>query len=747
MPSIFRHPKWIALRLWARRVDLGRKLAIALTVAALASSAATFAVLNGAASLTPDPMTVVIFLAVDIVLVLALAIVVTRRLIQVWGEGRRGGAGSRLHFRLVMLFGLVALVPAALMAVFSVLYFSIALESWFNPRVKTAIMESRAVASAYLKEHQALLVSDAVTLAEQINSEAARIAISPEPLLQILRQQGSQKGFSELVIFQGNGRLIARSGFSYSMQFSQMPLAAIERARRGEVVMLTSESEDRVRALVGLSGIPDGFLYIGRFVDPKVIGHMQRTNDAALEYEKAEGRRSGIEISFSAIFAVVTLLLFLAAIWVGLALANQLVRPIAALIEAADKVRGGNLEAKVDETVAGRELGSLARAFNRMTSQLDSQRRELVETNQALDERRRFTETVLAGVSAGVIGLDSDGCINLPNRPAGDLLGCDLEQALGKPLSDVVPEMADLLAQSQRRPERISQAEIRLDVVGATRTFLVRVAVERLAEKIEGYVVTFDDISELLSAQRKAAWADVARRIAHEIKNPLTPIQLSAERLKRKYLKEIQTEPEIFSTCVETIVRQVGDIGRMVDEFSDFARMPAPVVREENLAEILGQAVFLQRQGHPSIQYDLRLPKGSETKLPFPCDGRQVNRALINLLKNAAESIDGRDGEPLDPGRITVEAGREGGNGALVITVSDNGKGLPKEERHRLTEPYVTTRAKGTGLGLAIVKKIMEDHGGELRLEDGEDGQGARAVLIFPPRDAQASNSNERHGA
>lgn len=746
MPRIFRHPKWIALRLWARRVDLGRKLAIALTIAALASSAATFAVLNGAASLTPDPLLVAGFLALDLVLVLALAIVVTRRLIQVWGEGRRGGAGSRLHFRLVMLFGLVALVPAALMAVFSVLYFNIALESWFNPRVKTAIMESRAVASAYLKEHQALLTSDAVSVAEQINAEAPRLAVTPEPLLQILKAQSAQKAFSEIVIFQGNGRLIARSGFSYSMQFSQIPLAAIERARRGEVVMLTSESEDRVRALIALAALPDAFLYIGRFVDPKVIGHMQRTNDAALEYEKAEGRRSGIEISFSAIFAVVTLLLFLSAIWVGLALANQLVRPIAALIEAADSVREGNLEAKVDESLAGRELGSLARAFNRMTSQLDSQRKELVETNQALDERRRFTETVLAGVSAGVIGLDSQGCINLPNRPASDLLDHDLIGAVGKPLAEIVPEMSDLLSQSIRRPERITQGEVRIETANGLRTLLVRVAIERLGDEIEGYVVTFDDITELLSAQRKAAWADVARRIAHEIKNPLTPIQLSAERLKRKYLKEIQTEPEIFSTCVETIVRQVGDIGRMVDEFSDFARMPAPVVREENIAEILGQAVFLQRQGHPAIQYELRMPQGAQTRMPFPCDGRQLNRALINLLKNAAESIVGRDGETLAQGRVQVAADRTP-TGALSIVIEDNGKGLPKEERHRLTEPYVTTRVKGTGLGLAIVKKIMEDHGGELKLEDGEGGQGARVTLLFPPRDAPASVVNERHGA
>ncbi len=737
---------WITLRLWARRVDLGRKMAIGLTVAALASSTATFAVLNGAASLTPDPMTIVAFLGVDVLLVLALAAVVVRRLIQVWGEGRRGGAGSRLHIRLVGLFGLVALVPAALVAVFSVLYFNIALESWFNPRIRTAILESRAVATAYLKEHQALLASDVVALAEQINAEGGSFGIDQTRLSDIFQKQKVQKSFSEMVIFLGNGRMIARTGFSFALQFSQIPLSAMERARRGEVVMLASESDDRVRALVALTGIPDGFLFIGRFVDPKVIGHMERTSQAALEYEKAEGKRTGIEISFSAIFAIVTLLLFLAAIWVGMALANQLVRPIAALIDAADSVRGGNLEAKVDETLAGRELGSLARAFNRMTIQLDSQRKELVDANQALDERRRFTETVLSGVSAGVIGLDSKTGIHLFNRSAGELLGIDLASKTGLAMAEVIPEMADLLGQSQRRPERISQAEIGLECRGSLRTLLVRVAVERLDEVIEGYVVTFDDVTELLSAQRQAAWADVARRIAHEIKNPLTPIQLSAERLKRKYLKEVQTEPEIFSTCVETIVRQVGDIGRMVDEFSDFARMPAPVFKNENLAEIVTQAVFLQRQGNTKIIYTAVLPKGEESRCLFPCDGRQVNRALINLLKNSAEAVEGREGDDLPPGSIRVEVARDLEKGGLSILIEDNGKGLPKEERHRLTEPYVTTRVKGTGLGLAIVKKIMEDHGGELKLEDGT-GQGARAWLLFPHREPAEAVVSERHGA
>jgi two-component system nitrogen regulation sensor histidine kinase NtrY len=363
-----------------------------------------------------------------------------------------------------------------------------------------------------------------------------------------------------------------------------------------------------------------------------------------------------------------------------------------------------------------------------MTHQLQSQQSELIEANRQLDQRRRFTETVLSGVSAGVIGLDQQGRINLPNRSASLLLGTDLDQHIGKDLTEVVPEMAGLYDEAERWPDRLAQAQVQIVRSGRAHVLLVRVAAERLEGEAKGYVVTFDDITDLQAAQRKAAWADVARRIAHEIKNPLTPIQLSAERLKRKYLKDIANDRETFAACTDTIIRHVGDIGRMVDEFSSFARMPAPVLRDEDLNEIVRQATFLQRAATPEIRVETELPA---TPQHLNCDSRQVAQALINLLKNAAESILSREGE-VPPGQITVRLGHEDED--VVLSVEDNGRGLPSEGRERLIEPYVTTHAKGTGLGLAIVKKIMEDHHGELVLDDREGG-GARVKLVFHPQE------------
>ena len=392
-------------------------------------------------------------------------------------------------------------------------------------------------------------------------------------------------------------------------------------------------------------------------------------------------------------------------------------------------MRAGDLGVRVPEATSDDEVAGLSRAFNRMTGQLAAQRSELMEAYGQIDERRRFTETVLAGVSAGVIGLDREGRVDLPNRAASELMGSDLLAATGLPLDQVVPEFGPLLREAQSGPERARTAEVQVGPPANRRTLLVRIGTEMKGEGVDGFVVTFDDVTELLAAQRKAAWSDVARRIAHEIKNPLTPIQLAAERLKRRFTKEIQSDPVTFAQCADTIVRHVGDIGRMVDEFSAFARMPQPVIKPEDIGRIAREALVLQRQAHPDIEWVTDLPDRGPVA---PCDRRLISQALTNLLMNAADAttMRPRDDAKGDSPTITVSVAAD--NQTVTVSVADDGIGLPAEDRDRLTEPYVTHKPKGTGLGLAIVKKIMEDHAGRLTLDDRVGRPGAIASLVFP---------------
>ena len=728
--GILRNRLLVRFRLWSRRVRLSRKLAYGLAIASVLSGLGTFVTMTGSSPVSGGTESVLLFLYLDAVLLLLLCAVIGGRLFAVWGARRRGLAGSGLHVRLVVLFGVVAVTPAILVAVFSSVYLNFGIQDWFSSRVRTAVEESLVVAQAYLKEHQQAIRADALAMANDLNREAHILMRRPQAFDQALSFHAALRDLPEAIVADGTGRVLARARFSFALEFDVLTPGALEQAQRGDVVMLNREGDNRLRALVRLDRFLDAYLVVGRFVEPLVVERIERTARAAAQYQSAERQLEGFQITFVMIFVLVALLLLLASVWIGMNLATQLARPISELIGAADRVRKGDLAARVQAPAASDEISSLSRAFNRMTDRLESQQRGLIEANRQLDERRRFTETVLDGVSAGVIGLDGEGRIHLLSRSASDLLGTELDRWVGKPLVEVLPEMADLWGQARRQPQRVQRAEIAVGRGGPTHTFLVRIAGERLGSDVLGFVVTFDDITELQSAQRKAAWADVARRIAHEIKNPLTPIQLSAERLRRRYLKEIRSDPETFTTCTETIVRQVEDIGRMVDEFSAFARMPQPTMRDEDLRECVRRAVFLERNRHPDIDYTLSLPDGP---VPAHCDGALIGRALTNVLKNAAEAILGSPGEGRGAKRGRVATTLDAAGPRIVV--EDDGLGFPGVDRDRLTEPYVTTRDRGTGLGLAIVGKIMEEHGGRLRLED-RPGGGARVVLAFPPQES-----------
>ncbi len=735
------------LRRWATRVGLSRKLTFVLAILSVLAGGVTYLAVTSAEG--PNPRTVVWLLVVNLVLILTLGAVVARELVRLWIERRRGHAGARLHVQLVALFTVIAGAPTAIMAIATALFFNLGVQAWFSDPVREAVGQSLAAAEAYLEEHRNNIRGDILAMAGDLSRQGSLILADADGVQSFVATQTQARVLNESVVFDGRGRIYARMGFTLQLN---VPFWGLDRARDGEVVVFTPENSDseasrndRVRALTRIEGFDDTFLLIGRFVEPRVVQHLDRTRLAVQIYESLEGRREGLQVTFAMIFVIVALLLLLAAIWIGIAVANRLARPIGALIGAAERIRSGDLSTRVEESDRDDELATLSRAFNRMTSQIEAQRGELVDANAQIENRRRFTEAVLASVTAGVVALDANGAVDLPNRSASILLDTDLSAMTGRAFAQIVPELAPLLDAARANPERPAQGTIQLVRNQRKRTFVARVARAQLDDGAFGLVVTFDDVTELESAQRTAAWADVARRIAHEIKNPLTPIQLSAERLKRKYLHEIKSDPETFRLCTETIMRQVEDIGRMVDEFSSFARMPAPRMRPEDLGELVRRMVFLQANGRSDAKFETSLPP-APTMLRL--DAGQIGQALTNLLQNALDAIEGREGNDLPPPHVAVSLAVDA-QGRTQLAVADNGRGLPKIDRDRLTEPYMTTRAKGTGLGLAIVKKIMEDHGGTVLLAD-RPGGGAVVTLVFPSdarADSIASDDSARRTA
>jgi two-component system nitrogen regulation sensor histidine kinase NtrY len=729
---------------WRRLGDvlLGKAMTLLLVVLALAVGVSTFIILARGATGGIKPGVSVALVLANLSSLMLLGAVLAGRLTRVWVERRRGSAGAKLHVRLVMLFSGVAVAPTILVACFAVAFFHFGIQSWFNDPVREVLVESLQASRGYLEEHRNNIRVVALEMANDLTRAGYFLGRDPAAFAEVLSTQTALRGLTEAIIYEPvTGQVMASAGLFANL--ADMPPASVtETAKQGDAVVLNADDGTSVRAVVQLNSTPPLMLLIGRPVDPQILEHMARTEQAVAEYRRLDESRTWLQVAFAWIFALVALLVLSGAVLIGLVIANQIARPIGRLINAAERVRAGDLAVRVPEARTDDEVAGLSRAFNRMTGQLAAQRTELMDAYRQIDERRRFTETVLSGVSAGVIGLDAQGRIELPNRAADELLGVDLLAATGRKLADMVPEFAPLIAEAQSAPERARTAEIQIGAGNRRRTLLVRIGADLTGGRTDGFVATFDDITELQSAQRKAAWADVARRIAHEIKNPLTPIQLAAERLKRRFAREITSDPETFAQCADTIVRHVGDIGRMVDEFSAFARMPQPVIRPEDIGQIVREALVLQKTARPGIAWSADIPERGPVA---PCDRRMLRQALTNLLQNAADAVAMRT-EPPDGGRIGIAVTQQGDEVRVIVT--DNGIGLP-DNRTQLMEPYVTHKPKGTGLGLAIVKKIMEDHGGRITLDDRADGPGAVACLILPATATQSAAMPARvaHGA
>jgi two-component system nitrogen regulation sensor histidine kinase NtrY len=675
-------------------------------------------------------------LVADFVIAIALAAVLAMQLTQLWLDRRRGAAGSRLHVRLVLVCSAFTVTPTLIVTIILALLMTNLTDFIVKP-AQASYEAARTIGDPIRRALEAEIFREIAAVSAPLQEQGVEALQDHDATSQKLARLIEGRPILDAAVVDADKGLMARATAPGADQIANpVPSAqylwqAVNRA--GPVPM---ESQRGAYYVMQIFVGEPYFLVTGHAVDLKLTDYIKSIDAARDFYAKIAPALERAQVIIFVVCGVIALLMLLAAVWLAILFATRLTAPIGGLMAAAEQMRGGNLAVRVEEGPPNDELGQLARSFNRMASQIEHQRAELVEANKELDTRRRLTDAVLAGVSAGVLSVDSAGVVTRSNRSALDLLAMPEDGAVGRQLTDLMPELAPLMAQAAERPGRLTQGQIEISQAGARRILLVRIA----AASDAGSVVTFDDVTDLMSAQRMAAWGDVAQRIAHEIKNPLTPIQLSAERLRRRYLRQITEDPETFSTCTDTIIRQVGDIGRMVDEFSSFARMPRPTVHLEDAKELCQQALFLQRSANADIRYHANLPDHAVSLI---CDRRQIAQILTNILKNAAEAIDGRDavsGAVRAPGEIALWLSQTAGEVRIVI--EDNGKGLPTEGRERLTEPYVTTRGKGTGLGLAIVKKIMEDHGGHLVLDDREGG-GARISLVFP-RDAKEIASAER---
>lgn len=709
--------------LWLRRAGFF------LSVAAILSGVATYVVLTGTDNFSDKSSRVLPLIYLDLTLMLLLSVIIAKRLIELWTERRKGAAGSKLHVQIAALFAFVAITPGIFVTVFSALFFNVGVKAWFSEPVRLALSEAKVVANAYLYERAKSIEEDAVAILNELVPTIGVQARFPEELSDRLTKITRDRGIDEALILDQYGAVVGRAFLTFALEFEKVLVDAFQRAKSGEMVVLSNEKEDRVRALTRID--PDGnyFLYIGKLIDADVLRHVKQTESAIAEYERLDAQRSGLQITFIVFFSVVALLLLLAAVWAGLTVANLFVRPISRLITASDAVSQGNLNVRVEsEGSINNELGTLAEAFNRMTYQLHHQRQDLVNASMQIDQRRQFMEAVLSRISAGVISADSAGGITLINSRARELLHIR-EETQHLKLKVLLPEVEPLLAQVVTNPDGVVSTQLTVMRRGVTKVLQLVVVADHSGRRKSGVIITFDDVTPLIAAQRKAAWSDVARKIAHEIKNPLTPIQLSAERLKRKYLKEIQTDPEVFKSCVDTIVRQVGQIGRLVSEFSSFARMPDPVLSTENIIQICKNALELQVQAHTNISFSLT---ATEREIFVNCDVGQLSQVLTNLLQNAINAVmlDEIAGakKPVHPEIMVTILKRDA---KCCVTVDDNGPGLPVNGRERLTEPYYTTHSKGTGLGLAIVARIIEDHRGRLELGDSPLG-GARVLFELP---------------
>ncbi len=724
---------------WSKKLDRLRRtkrvrtgLAFSLVLLGPILALTTFLILGPLDQGASAPALRLILLA-DFVYVLIVAALVLSQIGRLVAARRAKSAGSQLHLRLTGAFALLALIPTVTVAIFAGLTLNIGLEGWFSERVSSVVGSSLAAAEAYETEQRGDLATDGLALARYIDTVRNAQPVGDREVLTDGQLQ-VQRGLREAYLVDGTGELRARGDRSYLFDFEQPSPKEIFDAKAEGFLIIEDWANNEFRALVPLSSFVDRYLYISRDVDGEILSLLDETQETVRLYQQLESERGRVVFEFGLIYLGFALILILAAIWMGFWFAERLSGPIGRLTGAAQRVGTGDLDVQVLEEDGDDEIAMLGRYFNQMIKQLKRQRKSLVDNNNQIERRRRLFDSVLASVTSGVVGLDASGIITFVNRSGVRLLDWD-EGKDAVPMAVAVPEFEELFLMLKASRMEVVQDEVKVIRNGSLENLLVRMSTRRGEdETLEGYVIAFDDVTDLVSAQRMAAWGDVARRIAHEIKNPLTPIQLSAERIKRKFGPRLGENSESLEQMTDVIIRQTGDLRRIVDEFSKFARMPEPECKTHDLAALVRDSVLLQRLGQPTIKILDDLPV---EPVLTEIDATMISQALTNLMKNAGEAVETLRNDNIPPNHVAlITVKMQTSPVDIVITISDSGIGLP-EDRTRLFEPYVTTRNEGTGLGLPIVKKIIEEHGGTLSLDDAAPFEGcthfgAKAVITLP---------------
>ncbi|TDQ66322.1 two-component system nitrogen regulation sensor histidine kinase NtrY [Maritalea mobilis] len=719
------HPKIKQLSL--RQNSALRIFGVVLVLASVVSAVASFMILTGATSIEPEPnVWAIIWLVNAVLVVLVIALLITEGFLLIRARVSKQ-AGSGLHVRLVGMFALAAAVPAFIVAMIATFALNQGLDHWFSERSRAMVESSQQVAQSYLQEHANVLRNDIIGISGELERVSDVFDENRENYRRILTTLAQIRSLPYVYILDGNQEIVERAQISVVTTPPQLPENLLVGVDEQTIELIRpGQKFSFVGGVIKLDNYPNHYLFVARGVDPEVLEYMRLSEQNVNEYREYESNRVVFQITFAIMYIGLAIVVLLAAVWVGIYLANRLVAPIRNLMIASNRISTGDLNVRVPTKGTTGDMRDLSARFNRMTSQLSEQHGALISANETIDQRRQFTEAVLEGVSAGIIGLDPEGHVSIVNGRASSIFESDEKELIGASLRDIALELGEIFDQAQSNKTGQIQEQIVLkNRQGEERTYQVRITREGTIDSSKGYVITLDDISDLIAAQRTSVWADVARRIAHEIKNPLTPIQLSAERLRRRYKDKLADDYEVFDKCTNTIVRQVGDIGRMVDEFSTFARMPSASFAQADLGETVRQAVFSEGVRHPEIALHTKIPDGD---LLAQFDDRLMSQVLTNLIKNAAESIEGEIGDIQDP---TIYVGVKDLGDEYQVTVSDNGKGWPKENRMRLLEPYNTTREKGTGLGLAIVSKIVEQHNGRVELFDAAPDEHGRVGAVF----------------